>query len=272
MDRRPLMIVVAGASLAVSALAGIAALAPDHGSTGFRPTVIARLDVRPTAPVAARAGAERDEPAAPVSTIVLPPLPSNTGPNATYDAPFIDLEESPGGTANPVVPGSDTARVVDDLGMIVVELPASWGAVDTAPAGANPALAAAPDWDRWAEWSASGAVIVAYPTIFDPEPVLRADPLAGHCRAGAVSPFAERNHYGVQQIFTDCNGDHRVTNYVWIVSPPDLAYSLYVNVQLVGADRGVFELIRSTFDTVADARLPSDAAPPQAMTDEAAAV
>lgn len=280
MDRRPLMTVVAGLSLAVAALAGVAVVAPDEAAPVHVPGVIARLDVRRDAPSGAAVGAAagRVDAAPPTSTVVLPPLPSNTGPDATYDAPFVAAGDPGGGpTGEPppttvagapgvsIVGVFDTVSVIDDLGMIAVELPAAWGAVDTAPVGANPALAAAPDWDRWAEWAAPGVVIVAYPTIVDPEGVLAADPLTEHCRAGAISRFTERDHHGVQQIFTDCGGDHRVVNYVWIVSPPDLAYSLHVNVQLVGAaDRAAFEVIRSTFDTVAGVVLPGDATPPAA--------
>ena len=39
---------------------------------------------------------------------------------------------------------ADTVTVVDDLGMLTVELPAAWQAIDTAPVEANPALAARP--------------------------------------------------------------------------------------------------------------------------------
>lgn len=280
MDRRPLLTVVAGISLAVTALAGFAAVAPRDAAGGFVPPAIARLGATGSGVLRAGAFAATPVGAAATTSIVLPPLPSNTGPDATYQAPFVTPDETtqpPGpdstavprstvaGTTVPVttVPGTtgtgthaDTVTVVDDLGMLTVELPAAWQAIDTAPVEANPALAASPDWDRWLAWEAPGLVIVAYPKVSDPMAMLISDPLTAECRPGELSRFSERGRRGVQQIFTDCGGDYRVTNYVWIVSPPDDAYSLYVNVQLVGAgDRGVLELIRSTFDTVPGATL-----------------
>lgn len=261
MDRRPLLTVVAGMSLAVTALAGFAVVAPVGGTAGFVPAVITRLGVDDAGAGDGRNGAfagTRTVAAVPTTTIMLPPLPSNTGPNATYDAPFVTPDEStqPPGSDTPrstVATGPDagTVTVVDDLGTLTVELPATWQAIDTAPVGANPALAAAPDWEHWAAWEAPGLVMVAYPKVSDPMGMLISDPLAAECRAGELSRFSERGRRGVQQIFTDCGGDYRVTNYVWIVSPPDDAYSLYVNVQLVGAtDRGLLQLIRSSFDVI----------------------
>ena len=85
MDRRPLLTVVAGISLAVTALR--CCVAPD--AAGVSCPRRSRLGATGSGVLRAGAFAATPVGAAATTSIVLPPLPSNTGPDATYQAPFV---------------------------------------------------------------------------------------------------------------------------------------------------------------------------------------
>lgn len=273
MIRRPLLPVIAAVSTAVVLVVGLTVADSGGGAAS------AAVRLRPGA--------------APTTSVVLPPLPSNTGPGATYAGPMVPsggVDPSttgpaappttgpaapPTSTVPPVMPSTTTTSegiafvrgLTDDTGLLSIVVPSSWEAYDTSLFDGNPAISAAADWDRWETFEAAGVLFFAYPYVADVEAVLAANDLVGLCQPGETVPYANRGLDGIRVTFRGC-GDAGATNHVWLVSPPDDAYTLYVNLQVVStADESIVALVESSFGTNPGVALPPGATPAPTAAD-----
>ena len=153
-----------------------------------------------------------------------------------------------------------TQTIVDDLGVITVDVPVEWGDVDSAPivlddGSQQPWIAASPSLDTlYSSYSVPGLIMTALaeiPAADIPASIAQFAPSAGECAVDdGLSDYDDGAFGGQYQLWSQCGGADAAF-VVLIANAYSGQGSMVVAVQLVSeADFGALNEIMATFNFV----------------------
>jgi hypothetical protein len=174
--------------------------------------------------------------------------------------------EPPSPDLNAVVP-ADFVTLTDDAGTITVGVPNSWTDVDTAPAGVDPWISAAPDFRAFVTtFDVPGVIFEAVPLTTDTATLARDTGYASVCANEEVVPYDDGVFVGSHLIDTGCGDDGTTAYHVIAANPANQAFTALLDVQITSPDEvPILDGILATFNVtpvVGSAGVPSNTAAP----------
>jgi hypothetical protein len=174
--------------------------------------------------------------------------------------------EPPSPDLNAVVP-ADFVTLTDDTGTITVGVPNSWTDVDTAPAGVDPWISAAPDFRAFVTtFDVPGVIFEAVPLTTDTATLARDTGYASVCANEEVVPYDDGVFVGSHLIDTGCGDDGTTAYHVIAANPANQAFTALLDVQITSPDEvPILDGILATFNVtpvVGSAGVPSNTAAP----------
>jgi len=164
----------------------------------------------------------------------------------------VSVEDSDSATAY-----SDYQSIVDDTGKIVIEVPAAWADIDSAPATDDagteiPYILAAQDRQAWSDtFDVPGVLFVKLgPTANIPATLLDYGDLSGSCSDLGLQDYTDPVFTGQYQVWEACGG---TTTAVVVLAavPADNSYTALMLVQIVSdADLEALDRIFQTFNVI----------------------
>ena len=161
--------------------------------------------------------------------------------------------------------------LVDDTGLLSVEVPTTWVDTDLRPAPdetglLHPTISASTDWDQYlSDWRTPGLWYSAYPYSADPAPLLEQYSYPVTCTDGGQVPYSDGAFTGVQQTWSNCQDTTGMIR-VLVVNPPTLAYTLVVSVQTGSpADEAAYQHILDSFNVDPSVPLTTETVPPSSV-------
>ncbi|MCL2802555.1 MAG: S1C family serine protease [Micrococcales bacterium] len=143
--------------------------------------------------------------------------------------------------------------VVDDTGVLQVEVPVQWSSRDTAPIQGDtptPAITASPNINSYdTGWNTPGVTILRIPEIPSSDDVLSAfgSTFASGCTVGEISDYADGMYTGRFQVYSDCGGTDTV-GVVLVTSADAGGHGIVLVAQvLTEADVGALQHAFETF-------------------------
>ena len=180
---------------------------------------------------------------------------------------FVDAEVH----ANSRSAAPSAVRLVDDTGLIAIEVPTTWTDVDTAPAAnpdgsARPYIAASPDRAAFfASFDVPGVALTAIPRTDDLPAVIDAGGLTAGCTSIRVEPIVDPDWQGVIQIGEQCGA--AATGF-WAMAVANDAsgafpYTLALQAQAANVnDAEELAAVQQALDSAGAAAASTTAAPP----------
>jgi hypothetical protein len=168
-------------------------------------------------------------------------------------------------------PPTTFVSLTDDTGTITVDVPNSWTDVDTAPAGEDPWISAAPDFLGFVStFGVPGVIFQAVSYTADTATVARDNGYADSCAYEEVQPYDDGVFAGSHLIDTGC-GESGTTEYHVIAANPDnQAFTAVLDIQITQLDdASIVDGILDSFNLTDDAWAGSSG--PNASTPAAAA-
>lgn len=212
---------------------------------------------------------DRGADAAPTTAIPnLPPIPASTAPPPgppTTSGPGPSAAPATSGPGQPGQAAPGYVRVVDNTGLLNVEVPDTWTDVDLRPDQADdgtlrPTISAAPDADSFIEtFDTPGVIYVAFPAGSDLNALLAFyDWPPQFCQDTGVIPYNDGVFVGSMQTWTGCGGGTAATATFVAANPPDNSFTAWLFIQTVTtADQPALQHILETFNYTPGVGLPS---------------
>jgi serine protease Do len=176
-------------------------------------------------------------------------------PLAPVEPPSPTPEPQPEPQPEPDPEYSDYASLVDDTGLMTVEVPAEWSSTITQPleidgVGSVPYIAASPDLDGYTQtWTTPGVELMALPGQLPVPDLLDAFAPGDQCTDEGVTDYADGVFVGQSQMWSGCGDSEAI--YVVLAATPvgDEPYTFVLLVQVVtSADGDAFGHILGTFN------------------------
>ena len=194
----------------------------------------------------------------------------NFTPTATWPAPTVATSSTSTTTTSLPDDGSSsvpepTDRVVNNTGLIAVDVPQSWNEVDTTgglndDASYRPNILAAPRLGEFSDgFDAPGARVTALPPGGDEASILANLPKPTDCTTPGPTSFDNGQLTGLSETWSGCAGG--TTDVLLVVaSPADRSFTLYARIQ-DEAGTGAAQLIADSLALDGQSTYPTTTAP-----------
>lgn len=251
----PALVGLAAASAAsADAPAGPGPVASNPHLTGRAPAAAPTTQPTPIPPTTALASLPSAPTTTPVPTIPPTAVPPTAAPP----------------TAAPPMSGVPATyrTVVDDTGMLTVEIPDAWNDVDTRrfvndDGTLRPGITASTDLDEFVDqWDVPGISYSAFPFANDPNVLLNRYDFSNGCTDDGIVAYGDEVFTGYVHAYSDC-GDVGSMNHVIVAYPPGSVITVTLVVQSVSpADALHYEHVLETFNVDPNVPMPTDTVPP----------
>lgn len=203
----------------------------------------------------------------PPPTVGIPPTAATVVPNLPSVPPT-----APPVTAPPATVAQSFVPLQDDIGMLSVEVPATWIDVDTRPfvnedGTLRPGISAATDLTAFDDdWNAPGLVYTAFTFEPDPNVLFGRYDYTEFCTDGGFAPYNDGVFVGYARTFTTC-ADASSTNIVIVANAPGNTVTVVLIVQIVTAEDNVaYQHVLETFNIDPAVGMPTETVPPETTT------